>query len=100
MQATRALVKSVHQTPWLASTWSRLSTRLVSSNDKTSKIMTSSTLVIASNKSRTAEAQSEAYENAALAEKDNMTASKKFAQRSIISAPWRLSAWMSLTPLK
>ncbi|KAG2200071.1 hypothetical protein INT47_007716 [Mucor saturninus] len=100
VQATRALVKSVHQTPWLAGTWSRLSTRLVSSNDKTAKIMTSSTLVIASNKSRTAEAQSEAYENAALAEKDNIPASKKLAQRSIISAPWRLSAWMALTPLK
>lgn len=51
------------------------------------------------NRSRTAEAQSEAYENAALAQKaKNPTLSYKYAQRSIISAPWRLSAWQCLTP--
>lgn len=62
--------------------------------------MTSSTLVISSNRSRAANAQSEAYENAALAEKakKNIPSSKKYAQRSVISAPWRLSAWLSLTP--
>jgi superkiller protein 3 len=61
--------------------------------------MTSSTLVISSNRSRTANAQSEAFENAALAQKakGNISSSKKYAQRSVISAPWRLSAWQSLT---
>ncbi|KAI9360280.1 hypothetical protein BD770DRAFT_385224 [Pilaira anomala] len=103
IQATRALVKSVHQTPWLASVWGRLSTHVVkSSNDSNellTKTMTSSTLVMSLNRSRTAEAQSEAYENAALAQKaKNPTLSYKYAQRSIISAPWRLSAWQCLTP--
>lgn len=89
--ATRALIKSVHQLPWMASVWSRLSTHLVKMNHDTKERMTSSTLVISSNRSRTADAQSEAYENAALAHH-----SKKLAQRAVISAPWRLSAWQAL----
>lgn len=58
--------------------------------------MTSSTLAISSNRSRVANQQSQAYEFAALAEKDT-SISKKLAQRSVVSAPWRLSAWQSLT---
>lgn len=75
----------------MASVWSRLSTHLVKMNHDTKERMTSSTLVISSNRSRTADAQSEAYENAALAHH-----SKKLAQRAVISAPWRLSAWQAL----
>ncbi|KAG2232766.1 hypothetical protein INT48_001120 [Thamnidium elegans] len=101
IQATRALVKSVHQTPWLALVWARLSSHLVNSalGDDLTNTMTSSTLVMSLNKSRTANAQSEAYQNAALAQRAKYPiASYKCAQRSVISAPWRLSAWQCLTP--
>lgn len=81
--------------------WARLSSHLVNSalGDDLTNTMTSSTLVMSLNKSRTANAQSEAYQNAALAQRAKYPiASYKCAQRSVISAPWRLSAWQCLTP--
>ncbi|CEP11408.1 hypothetical protein [Parasitella parasitica] len=91
LQATRALMKSVHQTPWLALVWARLSKHLVQLNDPKMNTMTSSTLVINKQKSRTANSQSEAYQYAAISAKD-----KKLAQKAVLTAPWRLSAWKTL----
>jgi hypothetical protein len=88
------LIKSVHQTPWLASVWARLSTRSVNTNHTSEKIISQSSLVV-SGKSHTANSQSEAYEYAALAEQD-VVKSKKYAQRAVMMAPWRLSAWKAL----
>lgn len=53
--------------------------------------MTSSTLVMNKQKPHTANALSEAYQDAAIATKD-----KKLAQRAVLTAPWRLSAWKTL----
>jgi superkiller protein 3 len=84
----------VHQTPWLASVWARLSIQTVNMNHKSQKIISQSSLVV-SKKSHTANSQSEAYEYAALAEQDTEK-SKKYAQRAVMMAPWRLSAWKAL----
>jgi hypothetical protein len=89
------LIKNVHQTPWLTSAWSRLSTHLVQSNHKKQDILTKSTLVISSNRTRIANEQSKAYEFAALAQQ-NLEVSRKLAQRAVMAAPWRLSAWQAL----
>ncbi|KAL9546009.1 hypothetical protein MBANPS3_006873 [Mucor bainieri] len=91
LQATRALMKAVHQTPWLALVWARLSKHLVKLHDPKMNTMTSSTLVINKQKSHTANSLSEAYQDAAIATKD-----KKLAQRAVLTAPWRLSAWKTL----
>lgn len=88
------MIKSVHQTPWLASVWARLSTRTVDTNHTSKSIISQSCLVV-SGKSHTANSQSEAYEYAALAEQD-VTTSKKYAQRAVMMAPWRLNAWKTL----
>lgn len=85
------MLKTVHQTPWLALVWARLSKHLVKLNDPKMNTMTSSTLVINKQKSHTADSQSEAYQYAAISTKD-----KKFAQRAVLTAPWRLSAWKTL----
>jgi hypothetical protein len=85
------LLKTVHQTPWLALVWARLSKHLVKLNDPKMNTMTSSTLVINKQKSHTADSLSEAYQYAAISTKD-----KKFAQRAVLTAPWRLSAWKTL----
>ncbi|KAI9468081.1 MAG: hypothetical protein EXX96DRAFT_591852 [Benjaminiella poitrasii] len=93
--AMRALIKSVHQTPWLGLVWSRLSKEMVVSNHPDKEIITASSLVM-SRKSSVARLQSEAYEYAALANHKDQAKSKKYAQRSIIMAPWRLNAWKTL----
>ncbi|KAI8975433.1 hypothetical protein BDF20DRAFT_606329 [Mycotypha africana] len=100
LSATRALVKSVHQTPWLADVWRQLSKTIIKrsnesiTNDSSKTIITTDSLTMSS-KSRTANSQSEAYQYAAVAEKDP-TLSKKLAQRAVMTAPWRVSAWEAL----
>ncbi|RCI01717.1 Superkiller protein 3, partial [Rhizopus stolonifer] len=89
----RALVKSVHQTPWLSLVWNRLCTHLVQIGHG-EKMIASSALIM-STKSHTANAKSEAYECAALTESQPKV-SRKYAQRAVILAPWRLSAWKAL----
>jgi hypothetical protein len=89
--ATRALIKSIHQTPFLASVWSRLSTRLVQLEGDCNTMTSSALIMTCASKSRTAQEQSLAYENAAIS-----SGSIKKAQRSVMTAPWRLSAWQVL----
>ncbi|KAI7899235.1 uncharacterized protein BX663DRAFT_521900 [Cokeromyces recurvatus] len=94
----RALIKSVHQTPWLGLVWSRLSKEMVDNDHSIKQVIASSSLVM-SHKSYIARLQSEAYEYAALANNQDQAKSKKYAQRSIMMAPWRLDAWKTLNSI-
>lgn len=55
----------------------------------------SSSLIISKRK-HDANTTSEAYEYAALAQNDRDLA-QKYAQKAVITAPWRLNAWQALT---
>ncbi|KAI8329610.1 hypothetical protein EDC96DRAFT_489511 [Choanephora cucurbitarum] len=92
--SVHALVKSVHQTPWLSLVWNRLCTHLVKIGN--GQKMISASALIMSAKSNTADAKSEAFEYAALTEDQDKAVSRKYAQRAILMAPWRLSAWKAL----
>lgn len=90
----------MHQTPWLAKSWSHLSKQLITSeqvDNETVERITSSSLYI-STRQHDANVQSEAYELAALAQQEtNRDLALKYAQRSVMTAPWRMNAWQTLT---
>ncbi|KAG1145173.1 hypothetical protein G6F37_001194 [Rhizopus arrhizus] len=100
IHSNRSLVKYVHQTPWLAKSWSHLSKQLITSeqvDNETVERITSSSLYI-STRQHDANVQSEAYELAALAQQEtNRDLALKYAQRSVMTAPWRMNAWQTLT---
>ncbi|KAI8982528.1 hypothetical protein BDB01DRAFT_851026 [Pilobolus umbonatus] len=99
VKATRALIKSVHQHPWLASSWANLSKHIVhSAQTRDMKTIISSSLVMTS-KSHTVESQSEAYEYSALADSTDASIAKRYAQRAIMTAPWRIEAWKTLASI-
>jgi hypothetical protein len=57
-------------------------------------MITSSSLAIMS-PSDSADLKSEAYEYAAKAQ-ENISTSRKYAQRAALIAPWRMNAWKTL----
>lgn len=100
----RSLAKSLYQTPWLYSAWNRLASNVLLMNDESNKqqkrLMTSASLTMTnSSKMASADAKAEAYEHAVQATSDDeasKTAAKRLAQRAVMIAPWRLSAWKTL----
>ncbi|CEJ03839.1 hypothetical protein RMCBS344292_17814 [Rhizopus microsporus] len=98
VHASRNLVKWIHQAPWLATVWSRLCKQMIMTSEQDAKVIervASSSLIISKRK-HDANTTSEAYEYAALAQNDRDLA-QKYAQKAVITAPWRLNAWQALT---
>ncbi|KAI8379442.1 uncharacterized protein BYT42DRAFT_568792 [Radiomyces spectabilis] len=96
-RSMRTLVNSIHQLPWLAVSWARLSADMdVCGDQGVKKSMTSAALAVVVDKATTANEKAHVYECASKACNDRSEESLKDAQRAIRLAPWRLTAWQAL----
>lgn len=98
-QAIRSLVKGVHQLPWMAILWSRLaSSALLNRDTSCATTMTSTALkMVTASTGVTADAKAEAYENdAQTCLTIDPIKAKRQAQRALLLAPWRSSAWKTV----
>ncbi|KAF7726139.1 Superkiller protein 3 [Apophysomyces ossiformis] len=98
VKAIRSLASSVHQHPWLASLWARLGKELC--KDPVTGLSVSSAAVAIMAGTKDPSDLAEAYQHAAAANSQNPDIAKRCAQKSIILAPWRVTAWQSLAMLK
>ena len=95
--AMQVLIKSIHQMPWVAALWARVATDALINDhvplaDK--KVLAQSAVILAKEQHASAPMQSQAYQDAALADQSSI-----LAQRAILTAPWRVEAWNALATL-
>ncbi|ORX43026.1 TPR-like protein [Hesseltinella vesiculosa] len=92
--AQHVILKSVHQYPWVGALWARLGDNAVENGGapmESRKVLVQSAIIVAKEQHAPATVQSLACEHAA-----SMDSSALLAQRAIMIAPWRQTAWDTL----